>query len=192
MSIEELEKRVLQLETRNRALMDRQEIHEIVMRYCRAVDRLDRELLLSCYHPDAINDHGIFLGSPEALADWVFPWSRDSQIATQHCITNHFCDVEGDVAHAESYYHCADMNRQGPPLLLCGGRYIDRFERRKGKWGIVARVHRMEWWGTPGEMKAPEKVDSSPQHDVARDRSDPSYERPLSITQKAAGWRVVW
>jgi len=192
MSVEELEKRVAQLEKQNRELMDRQAIHEIVMRFCRAVDRLDRELLLSCYHPNAIDDHGIFLGSAEELADWVLPMQKEHQIATQHCVTNHFCDLQGDVAHTESYYHCADMNRQGPPLLLCGGRYIDRFERLNDRWAIAARVHRMEWWGTPGDMKAPEKLDPQAENDVARDRYDPSYKRPLRITQKAAGWRIVW
>jgi hypothetical protein len=50
----------------------------------------------------------------------------------------------------------------------------------------------MEWWGAPGDMKAPEKIDSSAEHEVARDRSDPSYERPLELAQKTAGWRVVW
>ena len=34
-------------------LLDKQEIHEVIMRYCRAIDRCDEELLSSVYHPDA-------------------------------------------------------------------------------------------------------------------------------------------
>jgi hypothetical protein len=33
------------------------------MRYSRAIDRLDRELLLSVYHEDAVDDHGVFVGT---------------------------------------------------------------------------------------------------------------------------------
>jgi hypothetical protein len=32
------------------------------MRYSRGIDRLDRDMLLSAYHPDAIDDHGMFVG----------------------------------------------------------------------------------------------------------------------------------
>ena len=34
-------------------LIDRQEIHDCILRYCSGVDRFDREMLLSVYHPDA-------------------------------------------------------------------------------------------------------------------------------------------
>ncbi|WP_221890845.1 nuclear transport factor 2 family protein [Microbispora sp. KK1-11] len=34
---------------------DQQEIHEVVLRYCRGVDRLDMDLVRSAYHPDAID-----------------------------------------------------------------------------------------------------------------------------------------
>lgn len=190
MSTKTPEERIEQLERQNRELMDRHEIREIVMRFCRAVDRLDRELLLSCFHPDAIDDHGIFVGSPAELADFVFSLHQEHEIASNHCISNHFCDLQGDVAHTESYYYSADMMRHGPPRLLGGGRYIDRFERRNGKWAIADRVHRREWWST-GEQAA-EKLAPKPEHEPSWDRSDPSYERPLRVTTKSAGWRLVW
>ena len=60
-----------ELATAVRALQDRQEIHNCIIRYSRGVDRLDRELLLSVYHPDAIDDHGMFVGGPEEFADWA-------------------------------------------------------------------------------------------------------------------------
>ena len=40
---------------RLRELCDRQEILDCIHRYCRAVDRADRDLLVSVYHPDAID-----------------------------------------------------------------------------------------------------------------------------------------
>ena len=45
-----------------RKLLDRQEILDCLTRYCRGVDRLDKSILLSAYHPDARDDHGLFVG----------------------------------------------------------------------------------------------------------------------------------
>jgi len=44
-------------------LLDRLAIHDVIVRYCRGVDRGDLELALTCYHPDAVDDHGGFHGS---------------------------------------------------------------------------------------------------------------------------------
>ena len=44
-------------------LIDRQQIHDCILRYCSGVDRFDREMLLSVYHPDAMDDHGAFVGA---------------------------------------------------------------------------------------------------------------------------------
>src|SRR5690606_8703026 len=40
------------------AALDREAIHTVLMRYCRGVDRLDRDLIASVYHPDAYDHHG--------------------------------------------------------------------------------------------------------------------------------------
>ena len=39
-----------------RTLLDRAQIHDALMRYCRGVDRGDSELVLSALHPDATID----------------------------------------------------------------------------------------------------------------------------------------
>lgn len=56
-----------EIEAEVREQRDRSEIWQVLMNYCRGVDRLDRELLLSCYHPDATDDHGIFMGYERPL-----------------------------------------------------------------------------------------------------------------------------
>ena len=126
-------------------LLDRQDILDCVHRYCRAVDRFDREMLLSVYHPDAIDDHGYFVGGREAFADWAFGYHSLYQDATHHVVTNHTCDLDGDTAHAETYWMFSGINRNTTtgatvPPTLHFGRYIDRFERRDGKWAIAARA----------------------------------------------------
>ncbi len=171
-------------------LNDKQKIREQIYNYCRAVDRMDRELLISVYHPDAIDDHGMFVGGPEDFADWAFSYHTKHQYAHQHIVTNHTCDLEGDTAHTETYWMFAGMNRQGAPLNLGGGRYIDRFEKRDGKWKIAARKCVPDWGGASGESSlSPEEAKAfAGSGVVARNRTDSSYERPLTITIERKGF----
>lgn len=159
-----------------RHLLDRQEILDCITRYCRGVDRMDRDLILSAYHPDADDDHGVFVGSPEAFADWVLSVCAKLQ-STSHMIGNHTCEIDGDTAHAETYVITATM-----PTKINGGRYIDRLERREGRWAIAARKVVLDWWmpsDGSGSGIRPEDINSA--GPPARDRTDPSYERPLTI-----------
>ena len=44
-------------------LIAKQEITDVVYAYARGIDRLDFELVRSCYPPDAYDDHGAFKGN---------------------------------------------------------------------------------------------------------------------------------
>ncbi len=175
-------------------LLDRQAIHDVLMRYSRGVDRLDRELILSVYHPDATDDHGVFIGGPREFADWVIGMHTRLHLSHQHCQFNSTVDLDGDVAHAETYYMFIGMNRSGEPLSTSGGRYIDRLERRDGRWAISARVCIRDWApleqvATSLDQSAMTVVDLDHRtrtmmregRQPARDTSDPSYDRPLVI-----------
>lgn len=165
-----------------RELRDREEILRCVTAYCRAVDRIDRELLLRCYHDDAIDDHGVVRGTPVEFADWVAPHIA-REAGASHMIANHHCDIDGDVAHAETYFVVTTMRHSEPKLVLTGGRYIDRFERRDGRWAIAARKVLKDWWGQPGDSNLTGVATALVNRSLppARDRSDPSYHRPLVI-----------
>ena len=54
-----------------RALLDKAQIHDTLMRYSRAVDRGDGELLLACFHSGATLDYGRGPMSADALADAI-------------------------------------------------------------------------------------------------------------------------
>ena len=43
-------------------LCDRADIFDCMYRYARGIDRMDRELLRSTYHDDAVDDHVGFVG----------------------------------------------------------------------------------------------------------------------------------
>lgn len=160
-------------------LVDRMEIYDCIMRYCRGIDRFDREVVRSAYHPDALDDHGAYVGPVEGFIDWAFNWHTQFQHRTQHIIGNHRCELDGDVAHAESYYIFRSLNTCAPYTMTTSGRYIDRLEKRDGRWGIVARVCTVEVRdeGTdPGG-----NPDENPFLTTSRARDDISYQRPLVI-----------
>lgn len=126
----------------------RQAIHALLLRYCRGVDRLDRDMILSVYHPDALDDHGSFKGSPTAFVDWVMSNHRDKILSCTHFLANSLVIFDGDdVAHGESYVIAVHRHLRDGALhdLMGAGRYIDRFERREGRWGLASRVVIGDW-----------------------------------------------
>lgn len=127
------------LEAKLGELIDRQEIWQVMLDYARGIDRFDRDLVRSCYHEDAIDDHHGFGGTPDQFLDSAFSIHRDYQSITQHKLTNHNCQIEGDDAHAETYYLFMGVNLT-PPHLVSMGRYIDHLQKRDGHWKIASRV----------------------------------------------------
>jgi SnoaL-like domain len=122
---------------------DRRELHELVLRLARAIDRNDRPGMLACYHPDAVDDHGEFKGSAQGFADWVAMLHRDRVESMSHLIANHLVDIAGNEARGETYVHVYLNGRPtgGQRFLMTGiGRYLDRFERRDGVWRIARRL----------------------------------------------------
>ena len=162
-----------------REMKDRHEIYDCIMRYCRGIDRLDRDMLLSAYHPDAIDDHGTFVGPVAQFWDYVHDLHFTHQHRTQHHITNHRCELDGDSAHAESYYIFRSLNKAPPLHTMASGRYLDRFERRGGRWAIAARICLVE---IRNDAWAPTGFEGDADYQPARrDREDTSYRRPLAI-----------
>jgi hypothetical protein len=163
-------------------LLDRQAILDCLTAYCRGLDRMDDALTLSAYHPDAVDDHGAIVAEPGPLATWANA-SHDRFSRTQHVITNHSCDLDGDTAHTETYWHAILKHIDDEGFVFVGGRYVDRLEKRAGQWKIAARKVIVEWGGTPSTEPLTERARSY--HNLGgrpvRDPSDPSYERPLRI-----------
>jgi hypothetical protein len=127
-------------------VIDKQSLHELVLRYCRCCDRRDFVQLRALYHDDAIDDHGsMFRGSPDEYVAWL-PGVMANFEATVHSIVNALFIVEGDAAQGEIYtvaYH-----RTHPPQaqeIVIGGRYLDHYERRAGAWKFKERALALDW-----------------------------------------------
>ena len=133
------------------ALLDKHAIQDVVLRYCRGVDRRDATLVRNCYWPDATDDHaGAFTGVRDELVDWVMRVvTRFS--GTMHVIANHLVELDAadvDVASSEAYgiaYHWGEPPDDPRRNFTTGFRYLDRFERRDGEWRIAARSVALEW-----------------------------------------------
>jgi ketosteroid isomerase-like protein len=172
-----------------RELHDRQAIRAVLDRYSRGVDRQDKALLVSCYHPDAIDDHGMFVGPADEFFDWTMPSHLHLFRTHQHIVTNHVCELDGDVAHCETYYMFVGMTVEGNQLAMSGGRYVDRMEKRDGDWKIAARKCLVEWGSENMQVEGMAQVYAAVGK-VARDRSDCSYDRPLKNDPARHGIRM--
>ncbi len=173
------------LESRLREMLDRQEIWQVMQRYARGLDRFDIELARSCYFDDCIEDHGHFVGYPDAFIDWANQTAATCEW-THHSITTHNCDLDGDDAHCETYYIYMGVKRE-PPHFMSTGRYLDHFQRRDGEWRIANRVVIVE--GTYDISDAAATAHLPPAYGpgeacpASRDREDVSYQRPLRPRQ---------
>lgn len=128
-----------------RYLLDRQEIIDCVNRYCRGLDRHDKELLASAFHPDAIDHHGDFVGYAPEFVDWAVEGLSRDLLAHTHNTTCHIVELDGDTANTESYVIFAIRHKDMKTVSVGGGRYLDRFERRDGAWRIAFRRLVMDW-----------------------------------------------
>ena len=163
-------------------LLDRQEILDCLTKVSRGIDRFDREMYVSAFHPDAVIDAGLLVGSPEMAFDEGATLHEHGQSSTLHNLLNHSCEIEGDMAHAETYFLFVGRNRDGSNWSA-GGRYVDRLERRHDGWKIAVRCTVLEWSGTIPTANVPlfENVpDVHLNGAPSRSRDDVSYRRPLT------------
>lgn len=61
-------------------------------------------------------------------------------LAHTHNITTHNCEIDGDEAHTESYVIFVLRRKDERTVLVGGGRYLDRLEKRDGDWADRAEA----------------------------------------------------
>jgi SnoaL-like protein len=156
-------------------LLAKSAICDVQITYCRAIDRMDFDLLRSCFHPDATTDFGFQKGGlDDFLAMARTSLARFS--GTTHFTGNQLVQLRGHSAWAEHYTvatHRCPADEQGPVRdLITAVRYVDRMEQRQGAWRIATRVLVLDWWRVDPVNDAGE----GPQVTLGqRDRSDASY-----------------
>ena len=176
------EDRLAALERKVGYLTDRQQILDCICRTSRGNDRFDIELISGSYHDDGIHEIARDRISGQQYGEHANHAHALLFDANLHHVTMHLCEIDGDVAHAESYVIGLFLNKGEPKSKILSGRYIDRLERRDGQWKIALRRATVEviLEGSAEYMQLPIFADRG-YLKGNRDKSDPSYQRPLTL-----------
>lgn len=182
------EDRISTLEAQMQDLMDRQAIFDCIKRNSRGNDRFDVDLITSSYHPDGVHELGQKQISGREYGEHANSAHRKLFDANLHNVTMHSCEIDGDVAHAESYSLGIFLDKGAETSRVLAGRYIDRLEKRDGEWRIAMRRATVEV-ALEGKATLPGGSLLAGSMYLSGDRGpgDPSYERPLS-TDSGSRW----
>ncbi|MEU6643537.1 nuclear transport factor 2 family protein [Saccharomonospora sp. NPDC046836] len=135
------------------ALLDERSINKVLHAYCQGVDRRDWTQVRACYHDDAVDNHGAYVGGPDGLVDWLTR-RHEHVLSSSHLLTNVSIRFNADrtLARSESYYLSLQVvdapdgdpfaGHQGCPVFVrVLGRYVDTHERRESAgWRIKVRT----------------------------------------------------
>jgi SnoaL-like domain len=172
-----IENEVRQMRVMLQNLQDRQDILDCITREARGRDRHDAALTASCYWADGTDEHGPIITSGPQYGEKANAGHRAFFSANSHNLTNHSCDIQGDVAYCETYVVGGLLSLDQQSCKIAMGRYLDQLERRNGEWKIKMRRTTVEmvcegdasWLHSPavaGFLKG------------SRSKIDPSYRQP--------------
>jgi SnoaL-like domain len=157
------------------ALQAKQAITEQMYSYCRGLDRMDRALTRSVWHPDGLADYRPhYRGGADGFVDWV--WGSHAQLLGHvHHITNILIELTepaAAVSEAQALILVrAPSEGSHPVTSLLSVRYLDRWSCRDGRWALDAR--RLVTDAT--EHVATHDRPWSAHRDARRGPDDPSY-----------------
>lgn len=154
-------------------LWARQQIFELMVRWCRGVNRCDADVIAGLYWEDGTDDHSeLFRGSGSDFARYSVVSQLRDFTGTNHFITNHLVEFDRNdksIAYGETY--CFVSARTETLELTAMARLLDRFECREGEWRIAH--NQVLWdWRKSEPLKMPEGPDLQ---GGSRDHRDPSY-----------------
>jgi SnoaL-like protein len=159
-------------------LLAERAIRRVLQNYCRAIDRLDRALMLTVWHPDATVDYvDLFTGTAAGVTDH-FMQSHLKFEAHSHQVTNLTVKVDGDRAASEAYVTARlrwKEHESGRPVdMVVAGRYLDRWSKRDGVWAIDHRVYH-------NDVHSEYEVVGGMGWNSRRDREDTAYALLASV-----------
>lgn len=156
-----------------RDLVAKDQMRDVLLRYCRSVDRMDWDTVRTCFHPDAIDEHGLYNGPIDGLIEYFKKWSGEQYMTAMHLVGNVMIEIHDNQAVTESYCVATmrmSMEKAARPEfrrllkekravrlldeteaeaidVTMGLRMIDRFEQRglDKPWLIAHRVIVHEW-----------------------------------------------
>jgi SnoaL-like domain len=117
-------------------------ISELIYRYPRGLDRLDKDILLSIGHPTATVDFStLFKGSWTDFVDWLISAHRP-MLFNNHRISNMLIEVDGNRAASETSSTATLLVKRSDGNVedrLVYSRYLDKWRCDAGRWSIAHR-----------------------------------------------------
>ncbi|MFK7977247.1 MAG: nuclear transport factor 2 family protein [Halioglobus sp.] len=126
-------------------LADRIAIQDILNLHSRGLDRVDVDALTYAYWPDAEVDYGSFKGAAHDFAQLVLPILGETYELTRHSLSNHSVELQDNAALSETWVHAGHLLPGAEEELLFYGRYLDKLEKRDGRWKILHRTVVVDW-----------------------------------------------
>ena len=126
---------------------DRAAIRELLLRYARAVDARDLDVVQACFTPDA-DYRGALASGTVADALVALPEAMGRYRATRHAITSLTVDIDGDTARSSADCTAQHWLPDGRCRTV-GVRYHDELVRGPDGWRVARRDVERLW--TRGE-----------------------------------------
>ncbi|MET0546943.1 MAG: nuclear transport factor 2 family protein [Caulobacterales bacterium] len=168
-------------------LKDRLAILDCISAHARGHDRHDSDLLTGAYHEDGVDEHGPVLNLGPKYAAWANAAHAERFSLHTHNITTHTCEIDGDVAYAESYVIACLLTPDETTAIYVSARYVDQLEKRDGVWRILIRrtINDVMMSGDASLLKN-EGFRGYPKGLWSKD--DLSYHRPLVAQSPTEVW----
>jgi hypothetical protein len=170
-------------------LADRAAIQDVMLRYCRGVDRREWELVRATFFADARDDHAEFHGTRDEYVAWISERHNQPGVRkSAHLLSNmliEFASPEKAVVEtcftarlelapdAGGHREMLSATGEGSVGVVVIGRYIDRFEKRNGEWRVARRrtvFDSMRTEAVAGDARKPDWLLGT------RDAQDPLHE----------------
>ena len=144
----------MQNKKERKTVADQLALRALAERYAAGVDRRDRELFVSAFHPDAVLIvHAT--GDPDTVVGTRRGHDELGEITvmiagydkTYHFVGNTRYEIDQDHATGEVYgiAHHLTPDRHGGTSFVMLIRYLDTYSRRDGRWGIDERRVVTDW-----------------------------------------------
>ena len=162
-------------------LIVKKEIEDLLYIYCRAMDRVDDDLALSVWHEDGTLQ---YFDRPVQTIRQFLAYSSPARLTLKshtHAIVNILTKVDGDMAYSESYGISLGQQVPNDGVVIddiYSGRYLDRWSKRDGKWGLEHRKYIPESYAktqSPEAWSGGRAAGGIIPPIAKRDRTDPSY-----------------
>lgn len=132
------------------ALLAKQAITEVIYRYSRGLDRMDKAMAYSVFHDDctAVYHDDIYNGTGHGFVDWVWQ-AHEGMTHHSHQMNNILIELDGSddpqSATSETYATVTLLSQpdeNGKQTVMTAlTRYLDKWSKRNGNWAIADRVH---------------------------------------------------